>query len=196
VAIAVLAIGGVALATRNNDDGGGDTSATTTPETTLDDAVAATAAENATTTTAPATTTTTIPLDEQCTDEIKANPVWACLTKVTVQDGNLILDWEGEFNGEQPSTGSGFHLHVFGSDGTNPPASTFGSQEPAETRGPWYVEDQNPSVRSLADPDVATAIGLNPKVCVRVGDARTGHQLVPDSSGGYTAGNCLPIVSA
>ncbi len=59
--------------------------------------------------------------------------------------------------------------------------------------GTWYVEDQNPSVRTASSRDYA-AIGDAPKVCARIANSR--HRLVKDTEGGYHTGNCVPITRA
>jgi hypothetical protein len=39
--------------------------------------------------------------------------------------------------------------------------------------------------------EVAMYVGDAPKVCARIADAE--HGLVPDATGGFHTGNCLPV---
>jgi hypothetical protein len=64
-------------------------------------------------------------------------------------------------------------------------------QAPESEQGTWYVEDRHPAVLTLDDERFLTAIGDAPKVCARIGDAT--HHLVPDTTGAYATGNCVPI---
>jgi molecular chaperone DnaK len=129
-----------------------------------------------------------LPPDEQCTEEIRANPRWICLTSATLDDqGRLVVEYEAEWGGELPDKSTGFHMHLYGGDGTDPPAETMGNQ--AAEPGAWYIEDADPAV--IPTSQVRTVIGNAPKVCARISD-RT-HQLVPDLAGGFATGNCIPI---
>jgi molecular chaperone DnaK len=127
------------------------------------------------------------PLDEQCTDEIQANPRWVCLTSASFDaQGQLVVQYDVDWAGDTPSINGGFHLHVYGGDGTAPPDETMGNHhEPAGERGSWKVWDQDPIVLSPSD------IGNNPKVCARIADSN--HHLVPANDGSYTTGNCVRI---
>jgi hypothetical protein len=141
---------------------------------------------------APETTPpATLPPDEQCTDATKANVRWVCLTSATIEGDNLVISYEASDGGVPFDVNGGFHLHVYGGDGTTPDPAVMGTQALPSERGAWYVEDQNPSVRAVTSADYLNAIGLNPKVCARIADAN--HALVPDSSGGFVTGNCVPI---
>ena len=82
-------------------------------------------------------------------------------------------------------------MHIYGGDGTNPPAEVMGVQAGGNA-GDWYIEDENPSVRMVNGHDFQTAIGLDAKkVCARI--AKGNHELVPDDRGGFHTGNCVPI---
>ncbi|MGE5830563.1 MAG: Hsp70 family protein [Micromonosporaceae bacterium] len=143
-------------------------------------------------TSAAAVTTPALPADEQCTDKIKSNPRWVCLTKATLDGKQIVIDY---VSSDTPfDVSGGFHLHIYGTDatGTNPPDRIMGAQ--SHPAGDWYVEDKNPSVRSVTSTDYKSAIGTGAKkVCARIANSR--HELVADSSGAGTfgTGNCVPI---
>jgi molecular chaperone DnaK len=150
-------------------------------------------AANNTTSTVPTTTAPKIPPDEQCTDEIKANPRWVCLTSAVIADGKITIKYTYQFGSAAPNVNGGFHIHIYGGDGTSPADSTEGTQAPPNIRGHWYVEDRTQSVLSLTDKRYTDAVGPDAvKVCARI--ATAAHQLVPDKNGGYKTGNCVPIV--
>jgi hypothetical protein len=130
-----------------------------------------------------------LPADERCTDEIKANPRWVCLTGATFDGLEITIDYEASFADASPNVNGGFHLHIYGGDGTDPAEETMGTQ--AADPGKWYVEDQNPSVRKATGRDFTTAIGDAPKVCARIATSR--HRLVKATDGSYHTGNCVPI---
>ncbi|MBX6356769.1 MAG: hypothetical protein IRZ05_13050 [Micromonosporaceae bacterium] len=135
-----------------------------------------------------------MPADEQCSAEIKSNPRWVCLTKATLTKNRITINYEAGNNGTPFDVSGGFHLHIYGADetGTNPPDSIEGTQ--AAKPGLWYVEDKNPSVRSVTSKNFKEAIGEDAvKVCARIADSH--HRLVPDTSGNGTfkTGNCVPI---
>jgi hypothetical protein len=130
-----------------------------------------------------------LPVDEQCTDAIMSNPRWVCLTSAIVADGKITIDYRGD--GSPLNINGGYHLHVYGGDGTSPAADVMGMQAPEAEQGKWYIEDRHPAVLTLDDERFLTAIGDAPKVCARIGDAN--HHLVPDKNGGYATGNCVPI---
>jgi len=136
-----------------------------------------------------------VPADEQCTDEIKSNPRWVCLTKATLDNEKIVIEYEAEWNGSNPSISNGFHLHIYGGDGREPPDRIMGTH--ANNPGDWYVEDEQPSVKSV-DSDEFSRAGLADakKVCARI--ARSGHALVKDNTGEntYHTGNCVPITRA
>ncbi|ROO51552.1 Hsp70 protein [Micromonospora sp. Llam0] len=139
----------------------------------------------------PEPDTPQIPADEQCTDEIKSNWTWVCLTSARVAGGKLTVEYEAEFGGNQPSTNGGWHLHIYGSDGTNPPDSIMGSHVPEDQQGFWYVEAKQPSVVWTDDPAFINAVGDQPKVCARI--ANSAHELARHDNGSYTTGNCVKI---
>jgi molecular chaperone DnaK len=130
-----------------------------------------------------------VPVDEQCTDAIMSNPRWVCLTSAIVADGKFTLDYRGD--GGPLNINGGYHLHVYGGDGTNPPAAVMGMHAPPAEQGKWYVEDRRPAVLDITDERFRTAIGDAPKVCARIADAN--HHLVPDANDTYVTGNCVPI---
>jgi molecular chaperone DnaK len=136
---------------------------------------------------APATPEATIPPDEQCTDEIRQNRVWVCLTSVEFDGDQLVIDYEAEWAGETPDRSTGYHIHLYGGDGINPPEEAMGNQ--ASQPGVWKIEDQDPAIMTAGD--IAEYIGDAPKVCARIADGE--HGLVPDATGGYHTGNCLPV---
>jgi molecular chaperone DnaK len=176
----VLGGGGLALAlTRNNNNnqGQGQGGPTTGPGTS-----------------APATTAAApvVPADEQCSDAIKSNPRWVCLTNATLDGEKIVIEYEAEWNGSNPSISNGFHLHIYGGDGREPPDRIMGTH--ANNPGDWYVEDEQPSVKSVGSDEFRNAgLADAEKVCARI--ARSGHQLVKDASGKntYRTGNCVPI---
>ena len=128
------------------------------------------------------------PPDEQCTEQIQSNDRWVCLASATLTDGQLVIDYQADWAGGVPDIETGFHLHIYGGDGTQPPADIMGSHA-GDQQGDWVIKDQLPAV--LTPEQVARVIGDHPKVCARIAD--TSHALVPDASGGYTTGNCVPI---
>ena len=178
--ILVLGGGGLALAlTRNNNNNQGQGQGQPTTG----------ASAPGTTAAAPV-----VPADEQCTDAIKSNPRWVCLTKATLDDEKIVIEYEAEWNGSNPSISNGFHLHIYGGDGSDPPDRIMGSHASADVRGDWYVEDEQPSVKSVDSDEFRIAgFATAEKVCARI--ARSGHQLVKDNSGKntYKTGNCVPI---
>jgi molecular chaperone DnaK len=182
---------GVALAKRtsSSSQGGGGTAAgpTAAQSPTSSTRPSAAAASSA----APVQTRA-VPADEQCTQAIKSNRRWVCLTKATLANDKIVIEYQAEFAGSTPNVDGGFHLHVYGGDGTNPAESIEGSH--SATPGDWYVEDKNPSVRTVDSSDFQKAIGADAKkVCARIANGR--HQLVPDTDGGFHTGNCVPIQS-
>jgi hypothetical protein len=188
VVAGVLAVGGIAFATRDTGDdaghgnhGGTPTSAATTRRPTTNPTT------NPPTTTKPSPN---VPPDEQCTDEIKQNEKWVCLTKATFDGEEITIEYQANWAGATPNVNGGYHLHIYGGDGTNPPDEDMGTQ--SQTPGSWYVEDQDPSVRKATSQDFKEAIGTDvPKVCARIADGD--HALVPDANGTFHTGNCVPI---
>jgi len=177
--VAVIALGaaGIAAALMNRDDD------PTTPRANLQDAVTATTAPGQTD---PAQI---VPADEQCTDEIKANKRWVCLTSAKFKGDTLTIRYRANFADAEPNVHGGYHLHIYGGDGVTPAAEIEGRQ--ALNPGHWYVEDENPSVRRASSKDYRQAIGDAPKVCARI--ATSTHTLVRDKDGSYVTGNCVPI---
>jgi hypothetical protein len=173
----LLVAGGVAYAQYGRDDGGEkDTGGGAAPG----PSTGPTATPSATTT----------PADELCTDEIKSNQRWVCLTSAVIAGGKITIKYKAEYAGATPSI-NGFHVHFYGSDGKNPPDYTMSSHWPKGTRGKYYYDARQPAVLSTDDPRFISAIGHAPKVCARI--AFTGHGLVPADKGGYKTGNCVPI---
>ncbi|MBX7267426.1 Hsp70 family protein [Micromonospora sp. Llam7] len=128
-----------------------------------------------------------VPPDEDCT-ELKQSTRWVCITKATVQDGTFTVWFDAEWNGSKPNIANGFHLHLYGGDGTSPDEALMGSQ--ATGHGQYYFEDQQPSVRRTSDEDFE-AVGDAEKICARI--AKNGHQLARAYDGSYHTGNCFPI---
>jgi hypothetical protein len=128
-----------------------------------------------------------LPPDERCTPDIMANEHWVCLTSAIIADGKITIDYrsDGAFDPH------GVHLHIYGSDGTNPPARVMGQQVPDSEQGHWYNEAARPSVLDVTDSRFKSAIGDAKKVCARISDAE--HMLVADKDGTYVTGNCAPI---
>jgi hypothetical protein len=137
-----------------------------------------------------ATPSSTTPADEQCTDAIRSNKRWVCLTSAVIANGKITIKYEARFGGSKPSI-NGYHVHFYGGDGKHPPDYTMSSKWPLSTRGKYYYDAQQPSVRSTDSTDFIRAIGTADKVCARI--AITGHGLVHDNKGGYRTGNCVPI---
>jgi hypothetical protein len=139
-----------------------------------------------------ATVAAVVPADEQCTDEIKANTRWVCLTKATINGSELKIEYEFANGGSNFNISGGFHVHIYGTDasGTNPPETKMG----APSNGPWYVEDKQPSVHEAGSSQYETVEG-RAKVCARI--ATSGHRLVADKSGKGTfkTGNCVPLIA-
>jgi actin-like ATPase involved in cell morphogenesis len=133
-----------------------------------------------------------LPADEQCTDAIKANPMWVCITGATINSQGLEITYDFLNGGAPFSVNGGFHVHFYGAneDGSAPPDSIMGSH--ASNQGQWYIDDQQPSRRPTGSSDF-NLIAENPKVCARI--ANGNHGLVPDNTGAgtYKTGNCWPI---
>ncbi|HEX5541537.1 MAG TPA: Hsp70 family protein [Micromonospora sp.] len=129
-----------------------------------------------------------VPADEECTDEIKANDRWVCLTKATWDGQQLMIKYDAEWAGGTPRVNGGYHLHVYGGDGTSPEDAVMGTHH--QHRGAWKVSDQRPAILNKSEYD--RIIGDYDKVCARIANSR--HELVPDKDDGYKTGNCVPIV--
>jgi hypothetical protein len=174
VLAAVLVAGGVAYA--QYDRGGDQDQAGAAPPASTQPSISA----------APA-----VPADELCTDEIKSNRRWVCLTSAVLAGGKLTLKYDVAYAGSKPDVNSGYHVHFYGSDGKNPPDHVMGSHAPKSTRGKYYYDDRQPSVLDVDDSRYAGVIGDAGKVCARI--AIAGHGLVPDNKSTYKTGNCMPI---
>ncbi|MFV2109066.1 Hsp70 family protein [Micromonospora sp. LOL_015] len=194
-AVLVVLLTGVgvtyALTSGQGDDGREVASGLATPGPDQDDGAEQPQAQQPEQTGEPEPETPDIPADEQCTDEIKSNWTWVCLTSARVAGGKLTVEYEAEFGGNQPSTNGGWHLHIYGSDGTNPPDHIMGSHVPDGQQGFWYVEAKQPSVVWTDDPAFINAVGDQPKVCARI--ANSAHELAQHDNGSYTTGNCVKI---
>src|SRR4029453_12033516 len=134
-----------------------------------------------------ATASHTTPADELCTDEIKSNPRWVCLTSAVFAGGKLTVKYHPEYAGSTPDIHHGFHVHLYGSDGKNPPDYTMGTQVPKSQQGSYYWGDQEPAILNATD---SKAIVRYPKVCARI--AVASHGLVHDKKGGFKTGNSVP----
>ncbi|MFC7529173.1 Hsp70 family protein [Actinoplanes sp. GCM10030250] len=174
-AAVILAAAGVAYAQYGRDDDGQELTST---------GAGTNAAASPTVSTGP-------PEDELCTDEIKSNRRWVCLTSAVIANGKIKINYEVDFAGSAPDISGGYHLHIWGGDGTYPPDHAMGSHAPKSQRGEWYVEDRRPSILDTDDDRFVRAIGDAPKVCARI--ALAGHGLVADNNATYKTGNCVPI---
>ena len=136
-----------------------------------------------------------LPLNEQCTPAIKSNKRWVCLTKATISNGEIRVEYTFSDGGTPFDISGGFHVHIYGAnaDGSNPADSRMGAQ--SNNRGNWYVEDQQPSVHESGSSQYEALEG-HPKVCARV--ASSSHRLVTDvtDQGTYMTGNCVPLTQA
>jgi len=183
VAVLVLAAGGTAWAlTRSNDQDDPTVQAAPTQQQSQATKVPSTPA-----TSKPAAATGT-PADELCTDEMKKSTRWVCITKATLHDNTFTVWYYAEWHGVRPNKVTGFHLHIYGGDGTDPDEATMGSQ--AVKHSKYYFEDQQPSVRQTSSTDFQ-AVGDAKKVCARI--AQAGHGLAKAYDGSYHTGNCIPI---
>jgi hypothetical protein len=129
------------------------------------------------------------PVDEQCTDAIQANPRWVCVTSAVWDGSQLVIEYDEQWGGAAPDINGGFHVHVYGGDGTTPPAEVMGNHVPEDSRGDWLISDDNPVI--LDSDQFVTYVGEEEKVCLRV--ANGAHELVQDNNGGYETGNCWPV---
>jgi hypothetical protein len=124
-----------------------------------------------------------------CSDEIKANTRWVCLTDASFDGTTLTIKYTADFAGAAPNAKTGYNLHIYGGDGTTPSDAIEGLQ--VADHGKWYVEDKNPSVIKASSKEYKSAIGDAAKVCARIA-APTGV-LTKTSTGTYTTGNCISI---
>jgi hypothetical protein len=147
-------------------------------------------------TSAPAETEPQTPADEQCTDEIKSNPMWVCLTEAVFDGDKITITYDSSFGDQRPALNA-FHVHFWAAkNGENPPETTKGRQ--FNNAGGWYIDDESPSVRSVDSADFKKGIGSkgkprDKKVCARIADHN--HYLVEDNTGNNTfhTGNCVTI---
>jgi hypothetical protein len=138
-----------------------------------------------------ATPSPTTPADELCTDEIKSNERWVCLTSAVITKGKITIKYNVDYYGSKPNVNTGYHLHIYGSsDGKNPPDYTMSSHWP-KNKGKYYWEAHQPSVLDTTSPKFIKAIGNARKVCARI--AIAGHGVAHDNKDGYQTGNCVPI---
>jgi TIR domain-containing protein len=137
-----------------------------------------------------ATPSPTTPADEQCTNEIRSNLRWVCLTSAVIANGKITINYDVAYAGFKPNVNTGYHVHIYGGDGKNPPDYTMSSHWP-KSKGKYIWVDRRPYVLDTDDPKFTRAIGHAPKLCARI--AIAGHGLVQDKKGGYKTGNCVPI---
>jgi hypothetical protein len=132
-----------------------------------------------------------VPADEQCTDAIKSNPQWVCLTSAVMTSQSLTISYDA--GGTPFNINGGYHLHVYAAnaDGSDPADNRMGVHSP--NPGSWYVEDRNPSVKQFNGSSYQEIPANAVKVCARI--AQGGHALVQDNTGNgtYKTGNCVPI---
>jgi hypothetical protein len=178
--LVLLAGGGIAMALTSGKGGQGNAGATTAVD-------PSGSAASATSAAAPV-----VPADEQCTEAIKSNPRWVCLTKATMDGNQLTIEYQSNSGANPFNINGSFHLHIYGANATggDPADSVMGSQ--ASRPGNWYIEDKQPSVHEAGSHQYQ-AIDGSPKVCARI--AKGGHQLVADNTGKGTfkTGNCVPL---
>ncbi len=186
--IAVLAIGGVVYALSGDDEKSppGDIVSSGTQEPgaggTSEPSGGGTAPTQPTTPPPP-------PPDEDC-EPVRSQQMWVCLLDAYIENGELVIVYEAEFAGNVKAVNGGYHLHLYGGDGTTPPAATMGTHH--HQPGRWQVEDRDSPLRYPLDHRlVVEVIGDEPKVCARIADPT--HALVPTSDGEYSTGNCIPI---
>jgi actin-like ATPase involved in cell morphogenesis len=149
-------------------------------------------------TTGAASTEAAVPAYAQCTDEIKANKRWVCLTSAVFDGDKLVINYDSSWGGPgEPNIRGDFHVHFYAAkDADNPPETTMGAQFPKHGR--WYIDDQNPSVTTAGTSNFGQIISgsgrpRGPLVCARVANGR--HELVEDETGNgtYHTGNCVKI---
>ncbi len=122
--------------------------------------------------------------DEQCTETIRSQARWACMSSAFWDGQNLIASYIGspQAGGEAWSLSS-FHLHVFGSN--IPPVGAGVPGPVSDGSGSWKVWDLPDSFEgTLAE--VGSPDGVPEKLCTRI--ATAGHTLESLDSG-----NCWPI---
>ncbi len=138
------------------------------------------------------TPTKVVPVDELCTEAIKSNKRWVCLTKATISKSEIRVEYTFDNGGSAFNINGGFHVHLYGAnaDGSDPADTVMGAQAPRSERGNWYIEDKQPSVHR-AGTSQYQALDGNPKVCARIANGQ--HELVPDAQGTFDTGNCVPL---
>jgi hypothetical protein len=132
-----------------------------------------------------------LPADEQCTDAIMSNDRWACITGASFDGTTLRIEYDVDWGGEVPNKTNGYHLHLYGGDGTDPPADVMGAQAPQGQRGSWMIEDLPSPLEYSNGEDILDMVSGQEKVCARI--ASSDHHLVPSSDGAFGTGNCWPI---
>jgi molecular chaperone DnaK len=141
---------------------------------------------------APTPTVPAVPAFAQCTDAIKGNTRWVCVTKASISGNELRVEYTFGNNGTKFNINGGFHVHFYGAnaDATDP-ADT---QEGAPNGGKWYIEDQQPSVHAASSNQYQTIEG-HPVICARI--ANGSHHLVADNTGNGTfkTGNCFTLTT-
>jgi hypothetical protein len=143
--------------------------------------------------TGPITTPSrTTPADELCTNEIKSNERWVCLTSAVIANGKITIKYDVQYAGSIPNVDTGYHVHIYGGDGKNPPDYTMSSHWPKSTRGKYLYVARQPYVLDTDDRSFTDVIDDAKKVCARI--AIAGHGLELDKKGGYKTGNCVPII--
>jgi hypothetical protein len=145
--------------------------------------------------TPPGETTPALPADEQCTDAIRANGQWVCITGVTLTANELTVAYDS--NTQFSFDNGHFHLHIYqaSADGSTPRDDQVSSDSP-DAR-PWHIADDNPAVLAAENGGYGNGGAIRSdvvKVCARVADHN--HILVPDSNGGFKTGNCWPVTRA
>ncbi len=119
-----------------------------------------------------------------------SNDRWVCLTEATFDGGQLVVHYDAQWGeAAEPDTDGSYHLHLYGSDGVDPPADVQGTHADG---GHWQVEDAPSPLTYAADhPLVAEIIGDHPMVCARI--AGPNDHLVESGPGEYDTGNCATI---
>lgn len=116
----------------------------------------------------------------RCTDEIMSQPRWLCLDSAEFDGTTLVATFTSEDGGETFSVGSGFHVHFFNGDVTEP-ISAGVNGDASTGGGDWQVWDLTPRYETTKF--AGTEIEM---VCGRV--ATPFHTLESLDSG-----NCWPV---
>ncbi len=118
-----------------------------------------------------------LPEDERCTELIRSQPEWACLTGATLDANGVVrAEYETMVSTGQLSVASGFHLHLF--SGNIDPATAGTAGAASVGGGGWQVWDQDTIETAGANIYGGT---VPEKICVRI--ANSSHQLVSLDSG-------------